>query len=119
MYWITTDRTKHRVMVTFKGHLQEGQETFDTDLMGAALQVRAADGHFDMVSDFTDAPLLPQVQNEQAERMIAWCIDHGLRKSANVMGTALQRMQVKRLSSDDERFAFFETCEDAARWLDE
>lgn len=118
MYSIVPNLAKHRVRVVFANDFEHEQDAFNAELKSAIDQVRADDGHFDLLSDFTDAPVMSQERAKQGEEMVAWCLANGLRRSANVMGTVLQRLQIKRVSANDEKFAYFETCSEAENWLE-
>ncbi|MEP3050607.1 MAG: hypothetical protein ABJP48_12655 [Erythrobacter sp.] len=76
-----------------------------------------AHGSFDLLVDWTNMPVMTQPAAQQAQRVISWCNDKGLRKAANVVATVTQRMQVKRVSAQNDRFQYFETRADAQAWL--
>ena len=118
MYSITTNLAKNRVIVVFVNDFEHGQAFFNTELKEAVKRVRAEDRHFDLLADFSTAPVMSQQIAGQGEEMINWCVANGLRKSANVMNTILQRMQVKRVSANDDKFQYFSSLAEAEAWLD-
>lgn len=110
---------KNRVLIAFEGNIgEEDNLPFFRELKVAALEVRSADGEFDLLTDWTAASAMPQENARTGEDAVAWCIANGMRKSANVMNTIIQKMQVKRVSGQDERLGYFETREEAEHWLE-
>ncbi|MEM8724716.1 MAG: hypothetical protein AAGE86_04250 [Pseudomonadota bacterium] len=118
MYRIQGIAPKHRVLVSFHGDFDFDQSDLDNELKSIAMDVRSAEGHFDLLADFTQAPVMPQDRAQQSEVLIAWCVANGLRKSANVMDTTIQAIQVKRVSAHDEKFRTFTSRREAELWLD-
>ena len=117
MYSIMPIRAKNRVVVVFVNDFEHGQAIFNTELKNAVKEVRAEDRHFDLLVDFSTAPVMSQDRAGQGGEMINWCLANGLRKSANVMDTVLQRMQVKRVSANDDKFQYFTSYAEAEAWL--
>lgn len=118
MYTIRALLERNRVEIIFDGAHDYDYLVFSQELKDAALAVRSNQGHFDLLVDFTAGQVLPQENAAQSERNIAWCIANGMRKSANVMTTIIQKIQVKRVSHRDEKLGYFETREEAEKWLD-
>lgn len=117
MYSVRTLPTKNRVEVVFNGAHGYDYVQFSEELKDAAMAVRSTEGHFDLLVDFTTADVLPQENAAQSQRNIAWCISQGMRKSANIVPSVTQRMQVKRVSANDLRLSYFGTRKEAECWL--
>ncbi|MEP3052224.1 MAG: hypothetical protein ABJP48_05705 [Erythrobacter sp.] len=119
MYEIHKEPGKNRVAVIFTKNFEHDQEEFSAELKAAAQGVIGPGSHFDLIVDFTAAGPMPQDHAQAGERAVAWCIASGLRKSANIMHTNLQRMQVKRVAARDDRFGYFNSRAEAESWLNE
>ncbi|MEL7190254.1 MAG: hypothetical protein AAGK17_11930 [Pseudomonadota bacterium] len=118
MYTICAKPENHRVEVTFEGPHDYDHVAFSAELREAVLSIRSSDGHFDLLVDFSKGQVLPQEIAHRSEQNIAWCLSQGMRKSANVMPTTTHRMQVKRLSNQDERLGYFPSRPLAESWLE-
>lgn len=118
MYKITADSANHRVEVVFDGsYLDLDQPQLSRDLRAGVLEAKGRGAHFDMLCDFTRVAVMPQDRTPGARAEIEWCVANGLRKSANVVSSALAKMQLQRLSADD-RFQNFATRAEALAWLE-
>ena len=119
MYSIFVNERASRVDIFFVG-MTEPEEfiTFDQNLRAAAIKARGAGAYFDLIVDFSEAALMSQEMAVDTQGTIAWCIANGLRKSANLTTSALMKMQVQRVSSND-RFRTFGSRADAEAWLAE
>lgn len=118
MYTIQTIPAKSRVEIIFRGKHDYDFMQFSEELKAAAILVRSSDRHFDLLVDFTEGQVLPRENAEQSAHNISWCIDHGMRRSANVVSMITQKMQVQRVSERNEILHYFETRTEAERWLD-
>jgi len=118
MYSIRRSSAKNRVEIIFDGSHDYSSEIFTAELKDAALEVRSADGVFDLLVDFSNSHVLPQDAAHRSENNIVWCSAHGMRKSANIVPTMTHRMQLKRVSRGNERLEYFETRGEAESWLD-
>ena len=119
MYEIAVDEEAHRVDIRFVGmSTPEEFIAFDRHLRAAAIQAKSAGAHFDLIVDFSKATLMTQEIAVDSQGTIAWCVANGLRKSANLTTSALMKMQVQRVSSND-RFRMFGSRVDAEAWLAE
>ncbi len=72
-----------------------------------------------MISDFSRSMVMPQDIAHESKNLAIWLIENGLRKSANILQSATQRMQIARVTQRDEKFAYFTSREEAAAWLAE
>ena len=118
MYEIERQPSKHRVLIKFDSYADHDRIKFIVDLQEAALSVRSADRHFDMLADFTESIVMPQPIAKDSITLSDWLVQNGLRKSANVMTSITQQMQVQRVTERNEKFGYFETRTAAERWLD-
>ncbi|MEP3052223.1 MAG: hypothetical protein ABJP48_05700 [Erythrobacter sp.] len=117
MYKLTTDLAKNRILVTFVGAFDYDARDLAKEIQDASQRIRLNCGHFDMLSDWTQASTMPQEHAKAGEDVVAWCVANGLRKSANVMDAILLQMQVKRVSNEDDKIGFFATQTEAEAWL--
>lgn len=118
MYEITQEPSKHRFTVRFDLYADHDREKFFGDIQKAALNVRSADKRFDMIADFTDSMVMPQPIAKDSVRLTDWLIENGLRKSANIMVSVTQRLQVMRVTERNDKFGYFETLAEGERWLE-
>jgi hypothetical protein len=117
MYKIDVDVAKHRVLIEFSGTYDDDLAEFGRQMVAACIRAKGIGRHFDMLSDFSQAPIMTQQTAGDSQEHVKWCIDNGLRKGANVVGGALSRMQLNRITAD-EKFQMFETRAQAEAWLD-
>ncbi|MHA7820485.1 MAG: hypothetical protein ACX930_12635 [Erythrobacter sp.] len=118
MYSMSASHSQNRVTIDFGDSYEFDQSQFESDLKSAIERVRGREGEFDLLSDFSKAGVMDQSRASESQKVVAWCAANGLRKAANVMGSLIHTMQVKRLSKQDERFGYFQTVGEAERWLD-
>ncbi|MEP3052222.1 MAG: hypothetical protein ABJP48_05695 [Erythrobacter sp.] len=119
MYKIHPQIQKNRVLIVFDGEFDYDQTEFAEEIKKAVLTVRSTEREFDLLADYSKVTVMDQSRASRSEEIVAWCVDNGLRKSANVMNSALQRIQIKRLASQNDKWKFFETLSEAEMWLDE
>ena len=117
MYSIATDPGNNRILVTFTKDFDYEADDLIAELKGAIAAVKRTDGTFDILSDFTDVSVMPQDHADISEGFLQWLSDNGLRKSANVMKSLIQRMQVNRVSGNNEKIGVFEFRSEAEKWL--
>ena len=76
-----------------------------------------------ILADVTMFPIQTSYVQSVICDSMQFAIMHGLVRSANIVGNALTRIQIDRLSSsidlEQGRFAFFREEEDAIKWLEE
>jgi hypothetical protein len=118
MEQIETNVLKSRVEITFVGSYSGEMASFSNQLKASARAAKASSGYFDILTDFTQAHVMPKDLLEGTVEVTAWCADNGLRKSANVVNSMLQKLQLDRLTPD-ERFQIFVSRDDAEAWLSE
>jgi hypothetical protein len=117
MFKVTPLPGKHRVEISFEGNFDHDPADFRAALIAAVGKVQAHDQSFDLICDFTHAHVMPQDHATTGQAAIAWCIENGLRKSANVTASVTQRMQLRRVSEGDLRFEQFADHGEAEEWL--
>lgn len=91
---------------------------FMQDVQQAALNVSSG-RPFDMLCDFSQSMVMPQDIADNSKELAEWLLANGLRKSANIMQSTTQRMQIARVTQRDKKFAYFSTCKEALAWLQE
>lgn len=117
MFEIRVDERAHRVDITFSGAMSgQGLEGFDHALKSAVLRARGAGSHFDMLNDFSPSTLMPQDVAQDGADRTAWCVAHGLRKSANIASGMLMKLQLDRVAGSDRVKTFLDR-DDALAWL--
>lgn len=119
MYSIEKDHINGRVNATFSGNFEHDAADLVADIKDAIPDVRRSDGTFDLLSDFTDASVMPQDHAQTSEDFLLWLDKNGLRKSAIVMTSITQRMQVQRVSDRNEKLGYFGSRAEAQKWLTE
>ena len=117
MYKIERVRPESRVEMFFGDYQDHDQQRFLHEVQQAALSVRDSNGSFDVLADFTDSVVMPQEISKQSADLATWFLTNGMRKSANIIRNATQRMQIKRVTARDERFGYFENRAQAESWL--
>lgn len=117
MYQIDVDQTQKRVIIDFVGTYDDDLTAFGQAMKMACMKARGGSGHFDMLSDFSQAHIMSQQTAQDSEAHVQWCKDNGLRKGANVVGGAVSKMQLNRITADD-KFRMFATRAEAEAWLD-
>ncbi|RVT43488.1 hypothetical protein [Sphingobium algorifonticola] len=118
MVQVIINKAAHRVEIAFKdGYSKAALAGFDTQLRAAASLAKGHGSWFDILADFSDFGVMPQDTTDDGHARIAWCMANGLRRSANVTGSTIMKMQIERLAPDP-RFQYFRTREQAAAWLD-
>ncbi|MEO9461964.1 MAG: hypothetical protein ABJ242_04435 [Marinomonas sp.] len=118
MYSIKRDTSKNRVIILFDGARDYNVDVFFQEFMEAANFAKCARPHFDALVDHSRTNILPQERTKHSEAMALWCLENGLRRSANIVSSAVMRMQLKRVTDSNPHFAYFQSREDAEAWLD-
>lgn len=118
MYNISVDILRQRVIVDFQGQIDVDLPTSNQELFSACLRAKGSGAHFDILSDFTKSSLMSQEGADDSAQTVKWCIDNGLRKGANVVGSTLMKLQINRVSGSDQ-IRNFATMAEAIAWLDE
>ncbi len=119
MYTIQRDTSKSRLIVALNGTWDYDGSMFWEDFQEAAHYAKCARAHFDVLFDHTLKPILPQHRTEKGTIMAVWCLENGLRKSANIVPSTIMRMQLQRITDRNAQFDYFKTREEAEAWLDE
>lgn len=119
MFKIETDLSKNRLIVIMSGQHDGDLDQFVAEVRNGVRAIMTTSDHFDILSDQSEAHVMEQARASVAEDLIKWCKDNGMRKSANVVGSLIQKMQIKRISNDDGAIGYFENRAEAEAWLDE
>lgn len=119
MFKIEANSAMKRVEVTNVGVQDGDMDDFMTQFKNAARAIKMQHGHFDILADQAEAHPMQQDRANVAEELMEWCQANGLRKSANIVGTVVYKMQIKRVSHNHEAIGIFETREAAEAWLAE
>lgn len=111
--------SKHRVIMTFVHYDDHDPDRFLKETHEAVLSVKGASQSFDLLADFSAIMVMPQDIAQESEALASWLVSNGLRRSANIIGTITQRMQIQRVTDRDSKFGYFQTLEEGEAWLDE
>lgn len=117
MYSIQSQPEKHLVVVEIAGDYDYSQDQFEAELLEAAKAAKSSDGQFDLLCDVSRASVLPKERAARSQVVIDYYVENGLRKSANIMTSALQQLQMKRVSSQNQMFGYFTSRAEAEAWL--
>lgn len=118
MYRIEVDEAAHRVIIEFSGGYADDEfDAFDAELHRAVARAKGSSACFDMIVDWARSEIMPQETSKDSERRVAWCLANGLRRSANITGSALMKMQLQRVAPDP-RFRSFAARSEGLAWLD-
>lgn len=117
-YSITRETARNRVIIVYQGPRDYPLEEFWEEFKEAVHFAKCAKPYFDTLVDHTQSTVLPHDRSKKGQEMAVWCRENGLRRSANVVPSAVMRMQMQRITGRGEEFAFFDTREEAEAWLD-
>lgn len=91
---------------------------FEAEIQKQIELLRASGPWFDLLVDLTEAQPVTQDVSDKNRKMMTRQIEMGLRKSANIVSSALTAMQLRRTAGSD-KFQTFTTEEAARAWLAE
>lgn len=119
MYSIETDRVGRLVRFKATGFFDDAEaDRFRADLTNVIADLTRTAGGFKILADLREIDVLPQTAVKSIQAQMQWTANKGVERSAVLVSSMLQQMQIKRIVPDD-RFHCF-TAEDAAlRWLDQ
>lgn len=117
MYSLTKLPKQNRLELSFSGHMEQDPAAFFAELTNAAKAVRANDGTWSLLVDFSDTPVMPQDRAQNTAKIYDWCIANGVKRIAFVMQSVTQKMQIKRVSGRSEIVQAFDTKAQAEAWL--
>ena len=117
MYSLAREPKRNRVTLSFSGHMTQDATAFFEELTTVAKSVRAPDGGWSMLVDFSDTPVMTQERANNTERIFDWCMANGIRKIAFVLHSATQHMQIRRVTAKSPVVEVFDTCIQAETWL--
>ncbi len=118
MYIIEKDYAKRRLVFLLDRYQDHDRPQFQRDVKDSALKVKGRHDHFDILADFSNSMVMPRAIADDSEDIATWLVENGLRRSANISRSVTQRMQIRRVTDHDARFAMFATREEGERWLD-
>ncbi len=118
MFQFESDGANARFVMILSGDYSHDGEAAHRGLHKAAAEAMTDTDWFDMIVDMTDIWTAPTDRVNSGASMIQWCVANGLRRGAFVTKSAILRLQLKRISRNSERLAYFETRDEAERWLD-
>lgn len=109
-----------RIMTVVEGMWNDQQLAMAGETFRTAVQrfARAAKP-FDILSDLSAFSVQQKQVAEGMGALIDYANAHGLRRSANVVSSALLRLQMQRLFGTNPRFRVFDDRALAVAWLDE
>ena len=79
-------------------------------------ELRRSGTYFLMLGDLRQAGILPQDDAASVSSEMQWLVENGLRKSANIVASTLQQMQVNRMAGSPI-FRCFTDEQEALDWL--
>lgn len=118
MFQFESDRVKSRFVMTLSGDYSHDRDAAHRGLRDAAAEAKTHTRWFDMIVDMTDFSVAPKERAGSGAEVIRWCVASGLRRGAFVTSSAIFRIQLKRLSENSGKFAYFDTREKAEQWID-
>ncbi|WP_108789348.1 hypothetical protein [Erythrobacter sp. Alg231-14] len=117
MYSIIADSRQRRLTLTFSGEMDQDPAAFFEELTSKVQRLRAAGDDWDLLTDFSDTPVMPQDRAQNTVRIFAWFMDNGMRRGACVLQSVTQRMQIARVTGRNDAVVFFDTLSKAESWL--
>ena len=117
MYRITVDRLKRLVRFESIGYPEPGEVSrFDEDIRARVRELRASGPHFCLLADIRNIAVIGQNDTALVSEQMQWLVDNGLRKSATLVASTLQQMQVNRMAANPV-FRCFTSEQEALDWL--
>ena len=90
---------------------------FRRDMTALVNRVRRRQGHFLLLVDLRESMVLSLDVMVEVGQQMQWNIDNGMNRSATLVSSVLQRMQIDRTSERDSRFRCFLDEAEAEVWL--
>lgn len=117
MHQMNVDKRTRLIHFTVTGFVDaEGSKAFDAELRAGVRQLRKTGPSFDVLADLRDGTILPRALTELTGGQMLWLVEHGLRKSANILSSSLYTLQLKRISPN-QNFKYFTEEQEARDWL--
>jgi hypothetical protein len=117
MYSITTIPRHNRVAISFSGWMEQDHPTLFKEIMNAANAMQSRTGEWDLMADFTDTPVMTQERAQNTTKIFGWCLANGMRRTAVVLISATQQMQLQRVTARAKTVRYFDNAEAARDWL--
>ena len=116
-YEIHVDRSRRLLRVSFTGLPDDVTlEAYERDIKRHITDFTSDGGSFDFLFDLRDTKVVEKQNLPQLQARNRWYVEHGLRRSASIVTSALLAMQTRRFAVDD-RFKQFTSEEEAMAWL--
>ena len=119
MYTMETDIRKQRVKAAFFGDYSQSRKEVHERFFDAANRIKRVHGFFDVLVGMHDLHTVTQDRVDSTQTLMHWCVQNGMRRCAVSAGSAVQEMQLKRVSGKNELFHYFPTIEAGEAWLDQ
>lgn len=76
-------------------------------------------GTWYVLADISEFPAQKTEVNDYVGQTMAFAVEHGMKRAANLVNSALTQMQISRLSADTglPAYSFFKSESDAVQWL--
>jgi hypothetical protein len=117
MYHISVDRTQRLIRCESIGYPATDEVIrFNEDLRAAVRELRASGLHFSMLADMRKAVVLAQSDTAVISGEVQWLIQNGMQKTAILVASTLQQMQMNRIAADPA-FRCFTSEQEALDWL--
>jgi len=119
MYSIETDRIGRLVRFKATGFFDDTEaDRFRAELTSVIADLTRTVGGFKILADLRETDVLPQTSVKSIQAQMQWTANKGVERSAVLVSSMLQQMQIKRIIPDD-RFQCFTSEPDALRWLEQ
>jgi hypothetical protein len=118
MFTIETNRIGRLVRFAATGFFDDAEAgRFRADLTSAIAKLTLTHGGFKILADLREIEVLPQSAVKTIQEQMQWTANNGVERSAALVSSVLQQMQIKRILPDD-RFQCFTSEAAALHWLD-
>lgn len=118
MYQIYTDKDIGRVEIRFDAVINRSLIGFDESLRLACLLTFRTAGYFDVLVDYTHSREMVGDVLQDARQRIEWCVNNGLRRSANITADPDLRRQIEDITAAFDHILVFSNRAEAVAWLD-
>lgn len=117
MYTFRSDQSKARVIMHFDARDAKHSTSIEKELADAIAAAKDKDGKFDIWIEFSSDAVWSQDIAARAQELLGQSASNGMRKGAIIPSSALQKLQMNRVSSGNAQFRIFEHPAEAERWL--
>jgi hypothetical protein len=94
-------------------------ERFKVELQKKVGEIRAKHQEWYVLGDLREYPAQSQAVQKSLYEAMSCLQEHGMKKAARVVSTAISQLQIDRLSREQglPEYAFFRSEDEAIRWL--